>query len=103
MACEDHTPIGQALTLYLLSAIRSVRKETEDVLDLMSVLMRVLYPLMILVSVVLMHVSFESCLMYALMILVAVVLKLVQCSVYVTQEQWLCGRFCVDARLDDIV
>ena len=31
----------------------SVRKETEDVLDLMSVLMRVLYPLMILVSVVL--------------------------------------------------
>ena len=31
---------------------RSVRKETEDVLDLMSVLMHVLYPLMILVSVV---------------------------------------------------
>jgi hypothetical protein len=30
----------------------SVRKETEDVLDLMSVLMHVLYPLMILVSVV---------------------------------------------------
>ena len=30
----------------------SVRKETEDVLDLMSVLMQVLYPLMILVSVV---------------------------------------------------
>ena len=53
MACEDHTPIGQALTLYLLSAIRSVRKETEYVLDLMSVLTRVLYPLMILVSVVL--------------------------------------------------
>ena len=52
--------MGQALTLYLLSAIRSVRKETEDVLDLMSVLMRVLYHLMILVSVVLMHVSFLS-------------------------------------------
>ena len=30
----------------------SVRKETEDVLDRMSVLMHVLYPLMILVSVV---------------------------------------------------
>ena len=30
----------------------SVRKETEDVLDRMSVLMYVLYPLMILVSVV---------------------------------------------------
>ena len=41
-------------------------------LDLMSVLMRVRYPLMILVSVVLMHVSSESCLMYALMILVVV-------------------------------
>ena len=41
-------------------------------LDLMSVLMRLLYPLMILVSVVLMHVSSESCLMYALMILVVV-------------------------------
>ena len=45
----------------------SVRKETEDVLDLMSVLMRLLYPLMILVSVVLMHVSSESCLMYMLL------------------------------------
>ena len=45
--------MGQALTLYLLPAIRSVRKETEYVLDLMSVLTRVLYPLMILVSVVL--------------------------------------------------
>ena len=33
--------------------MKYVRKETEDVLDLMSVLMRVLYPLMILVSVVL--------------------------------------------------
>ena len=33
--------------------LRSVRKEKDDVLDLMSVLMRVLYPLMILVSVVL--------------------------------------------------
>ena len=52
--------------------LRSVRKEKDDVLDLMSVLMRVLYPLMILVSVVLMHVSSESCLMYALMILVVV-------------------------------
>ena len=52
--------------------MKYVRKETEDVLDLMSVLMRVLYPLMILVSVVLMHVSSESCLMYALMILVVV-------------------------------
>ena len=41
-------------------------------LDLMGVLMRLLYPLMILVSVVLMHVSSESCLMYALMILVVV-------------------------------
>jgi hypothetical protein len=30
----------------------SVRKETEDVLDLMSVLMQVLYPLVILVCVV---------------------------------------------------
>jgi hypothetical protein len=37
------------------------------VLDLMSVLMRLLYPLMILVSVVLMHVSSESCLMYMLL------------------------------------
>ena len=46
-------------------------------LDLMSVLMRVLYPLTILVSVVLMHVSSESCLMYALMILVVVVLRIV--------------------------
>ena len=36
-------------------------------LDLMSVLMRLLYPLMILVSVVLMHVSSESCLMYMLL------------------------------------
>ena len=52
--------------------LRSVRKEKDDVLDLMSVLMRVLYHLMILVSVVLMHVSSESCLMYALMILVVV-------------------------------
>ena len=33
--------------------MKYVRKETEDVLDLMSVLMRVLYLLMILVSVVL--------------------------------------------------
>ena len=40
--------------------MKYVRKETEDVLDLMSVLMRVLYHLMILVSVVLMHVSFLS-------------------------------------------
>ena len=54
-----------------------MRKEKEEVLDLMSVLMRVLYPLTFLVSVVLMHVSYESCLMYALMILVVVVLKLV--------------------------
>ena len=46
-------------------------------LDLMSVLMRVLYHLMILVSVVLMHVASESCLMYALMILVVVVLRIV--------------------------
>ena len=43
----------------------------------MSVLMRVLYHLMILVSVVLMHVSSESRLMYALMILVVVVLNIV--------------------------
>ena len=32
--------------------MKYVRKETEDVLDRMSVLMHVLYPLMILVSVV---------------------------------------------------
>ena len=38
----------------------------------MSVLMRLLYPLMIFFSVVLMHVSYESCLMYALMSLVVV-------------------------------
>ena len=46
-------------------------------LDLMSVLMRVRYPLMILVSVVLMHVSSESCLMYAYDSCGCVVLKLV--------------------------
>ena len=38
----------------------------------MGVFMRLLYPLMIVVSVVLMRVSSESCLMYALMILVVV-------------------------------
>ena len=57
--------------------LRSVRKEKDDMLDLMSVLMRVLYPLMILVSVVLMHVSSESCLMYAYDSCGCVVLKLV--------------------------
>ena len=64
--------MGQAHWHCIRYLLRSVRKEKDDVLDLMSVLMRVLYPLMILVSVVLMHVSSESCLMYALMILVVV-------------------------------
>ena len=64
--------MGQAHWHCIRYLLRSVRKEKDDVLDLMSVLMHVLYPLMILVSVVLMHVSSESCLMYALMSLVVV-------------------------------
>ena len=64
--------MGQAHWHCIRYLLRSVRKEKDDVLDLMSVLMRVRYPLMILVSVVLMHVSSESCLMYALMSLVVV-------------------------------
>ena len=52
--------MGQAHWHCIRYLLRSVRKEKDDVLDLMSVLMRVLYSLMILVSVVLMHVSFLS-------------------------------------------
>ena len=64
--------MGQTHWHCIRCLLRSVRKEKDDMLDLMSVLMRVLYPLLILVSVVLMHVSSESCLMYALMVLVVV-------------------------------
>ena len=52
--------MGQTHWHCIRCLLRSVRKEKDDMLDLMSVLMRVLYHLMILVSVVLMHVSFLS-------------------------------------------